>query len=209
MKRKNRYKTWRDVEYRLKQMKYPCCGRGVGGVSIFSISTYDMFVHLYEKRLDTNDIVVKIFTEYENFCLEILGRRYARISYDNKDQAKEHGFKWDSYTKLWYSSSSMSQEEIFDHHENLDLYKFIDVHYAHKDIAKEHGAKFDAFKGSWYIPSSICVEDKDFLLQNFNESDDQSDVLGNYKILSMRKFLELQSVLQEFDEMNKYSDDDN
>ena len=70
-----------------------------------------------------------------------MDKYFIDIPFKLKDQAKEHGAKWDSEEKSWYITDK----------KNLVLFDMIDleVPFYCKDIAKDNGAMWDKENKSW------------------------------------------------------------
>jgi len=104
------------------------------------------------------------------------------VSFDNKDQAKALGAKWDVKKKLWYAPSNISKENM-DGLVELKTTKtvitttpkqppsteprtYIKVSFSQKDKAKALGARWDASVKSWYYIASHLSEEKIRELKN-------------------------------------------
>jgi len=96
------------------------------------------------------------------------------ISYNNKNEAKELGAKWNVREKYWFVDSTISDEnlqklrELRKSTENKIIEgskKYIKISFAQKNKAKSLGAKWDPSVKSWYyLDSDISSEKKKELL---------------------------------------------
>jgi putative DNA primase/helicase len=99
-------------------------------------------------------------------------RQYISVPYEEKDEAKELGAKWDKYEKSWYIPSGANMENFKkwpSHEKDIPLTRiqanlpteeranrtYITVPFAEKNEAKAMGAKWDKKQSSWYIPKEI------------------------------------------------------
>ena len=82
---------------------------------------------------------------------------FLSIPYDERENTKSQGAKWDANTKLWYVLDSNSPL--------LETYQLItlQVDYKDKDEAKALGAKYNNILKSWY-----CTPDKQTLIDKFH-----------------------------------------
>lgn len=99
------------------------------------------------------------------------------VSFDNKDQAKELGAKWNIKEKYWYADDNVSDENMKKLLEMKNdvkpivakaesvAKKYLKISYAKKDKAKSLGARWDSNVKSWYyIDEDISAEKKQELL---------------------------------------------
>jgi ribonuclease HI len=97
------------------------------------------------------------------------------VSFDNKDQAKVLGAKWDVKKKLWYAPSNISKENMEGLLElkttkvitttpkqppSTEPRTYIKVSFSKKDKAKGLGARWDASVKSWYYIASQLSDEK-------------------------------------------------
>jgi hypothetical protein len=77
-------------------------------------------------------------------------RRYLDVPFDEKDEAKRLGAKWDSNSKLWYLSE-------FQRVGGAQKWKpdFLEVPYDAKDEAKALGARWNSGLYKWYVPKGL------------------------------------------------------
>lgn len=108
-------------------------------------------------------------------CCPYDNKNYINISYNNKDNAKELGAKWDKNKKSWYYDNNISEENI-DKLKNLESSNiksfisdisslnndnnknYINISFAKKNLAKSYGAKWDSTVKKWYYYSSLDQE---------------------------------------------------
>jgi ribonuclease HI len=94
------------------------------------------------------------------------------VSFDNKDQAKELGAKWNIKKKYWYADDSVSDENMQKLLEMKNsakptiprkesgVKKYLKISYAKKDKAKSLGARWDSNVKSWYYIDEDISDDK-------------------------------------------------
>lgn len=100
------------------------------------------------------------------------------ISFNNKDEAKQYGAKWDNNKKLWYITNNITdenKEKIFELKEknNSNVKKqtdnekkyYIKIAYSDKNKAKSLGARWDSSIKSWFYTDVITEDKKKELLQ--------------------------------------------
>lgn len=93
---------------------------------------------------------------------------FINISYNNKEEAKKLGAKWDLNKKSWYYDNNISEEnkekinllEKNNKVENLiNVNKnYIDISYSKKNLAKSYGAKWDSVVKKWFYLDSLKEE---------------------------------------------------
>ncbi len=73
------------------------------------------------------------------------------VPYDEKENAKKQGAKWDTEIKSWICDNK--NEEL------IELYKkrYIQIDYEKKDIAKQNGCRWDFINKKWYTYNSNKV----------------------------------------------------
>ena len=69
--------------------------------------------------------------------------------FDEKEEAKHAGVRWDSHTKQWYVLSSQRLEGFNRWQPNGRIY--LDCPYQEKEAAKQAGARWDGTTKQWYI----------------------------------------------------------
>lgn len=85
---------------------------------------------------------------------------YLDVPYEEKDDAKCLGAKWDNSKRKWYFNGSINEFHKF--YKWMDLKSafphtnrfYFDVQMSDIDIVKEHGAKWDSKMKSWYYEIS-------------------------------------------------------
>jgi len=100
-------------------------------------------------------------------------KTFITISYNNKDEAKKLGAKWDLNKKSWYYDDKISEENkerIILLEKNkvnesvIDIKKnYINIPFSKKNLAKTYGARWDLNKKSWYYDDNTSIENKNKL----------------------------------------------
>lgn len=69
---------------------------------------------------------------------------YLDVPYEEKEEAKKQGCKWDLKEKKWYRTTYSSTIDKW-------IIVYLDVPFKEKDIVKELGCKWDMKEKKWYI----------------------------------------------------------
>lgn len=77
---------------------------------------------------------------------------YLKVPYEQKDEAKALGARWDSTRRLWRVHANRAPRL----HNKFGIYLF--VPFEEKDSAKRLGAKWDYRAGLWYVPAGGDME---------------------------------------------------
>jgi hypothetical protein len=93
------------------------------------------------------------------------------VPYADKDDAKQHGARYDVELKQWYTTeSNKSFKYLVDKYSQpikKGLKIYLSVPFDDKDDAKGHGAWYDAENKAWFTWANN--PNKDYLIQNFGE----------------------------------------
>jgi len=81
------------------------------------------------------------------------GKRFLNVPFQDKDEVKRRGARWDAEAKKWYISQYTPIKDFEDW--LLDPI-FLDVPYDKKDAVKELGAKWDSVAKKWCILPSVA-----------------------------------------------------
>lgn len=87
---------------------------------------------------------------------------YLNVPFEEKDEARLLGARWDSYAKAWYSPlgkdlklfSKWLGSEIVTEIKKV----YLNVPFEEKDEAKKMGARWDNDKKKWYVLSTADLE---------------------------------------------------
>jgi hypothetical protein len=77
--------------------------------------------------------------------------------FEEKDQVKELGAKWDTSARKWYIETA--SDDFFKFQQWLPRL-YLKCSYEQKDEVKQLGAKWDAKARHWYIPNGISATDR-------------------------------------------------
>ena len=98
-------------------------------------------------------------------------RFYIHVSYADKDDAKQHGARYDMDRKQWYTMESNKSFKYLIDKYNQPIKKglkiYLSVPFDGKDDAKEHGAWYDADNKAWFTWENNPK--KDYLIENYGE----------------------------------------
>ena len=93
---------------------------------------------------------------------------FINITYNNKEEAKKLGAKWDLNKKSWYYDDKITEENKY----KLNLLEknnkvanvininknYIDISYSKKNLAKSYGAKWDSVVKKWFYLDTLEEE---------------------------------------------------
>lgn len=77
-------------------------------------------------------------------------KRYLQVPFDQKEEVKALGARWDKDAKKWFVPESAFTEEFARW-----LPKYLNVPFASRNDAKAMGAMWDPVAQKWYIPANI------------------------------------------------------
>ena len=79
--------------------------------------------------------------------------RYIKVSFDQKNDAKELGARWDPSGKCWFIPVGVDPILL------KEWWAFIDCPFEEKDEARKLGARWDKGLKSWYVPVGVDFDD--------------------------------------------------
>lgn len=89
--------------------------------------------------------------------LDILKRKvYLNVPFEDKDEVKKLGARWDQDTKKWYVGEFALVKD-FQKWQSPQDRQYLKVPFDNKDEAKALGAWYDSDKKQWYVPSGASV----------------------------------------------------
>jgi len=80
-------------------------------------------------------------------------RVYLTVPFDDKEEVKKRGAKWDPDAKKWYVGE-FSPLKDFEQWQTMKDVQFLKVPFAEKDEVKALGARWENDKKAWYVPTS-------------------------------------------------------
>ena len=93
-------------------------------------------------------------------------REYLTVPFDDKNEVKSLGARWEPASKRWYIGPDCSDNNL----EELERWKspsYLVVPYEEKNDAKSAGAAWDANKKKWYVPPNSTPETRDSLMEQW------------------------------------------
>jgi serine/threonine protein kinase len=79
--------------------------------------------------------------------------RYIRVPFDNKDEAKALGARWDAEVKCWFIPQGIDPAKL------CEWWAYLECPYEQKDMARQQGAKWDKALKNWYVPKGLDFND--------------------------------------------------
>lgn len=93
------------------------------------------------------------------------------VPYAEKDDAKQHGARYDMDLKQWYTTESNKSfkylVEKYSQPRKKGIKIYLNVPFDDKDDAKDKGAWYDAENKAWFTWENN--PNKDYLVQNFGQ----------------------------------------
>ena len=80
-------------------------------------------------------------------------RVYLSVPFDDKEEVKKRGARWDADAKKWYVGE-FSPLKDFEQWQTMKDVQYLKVPFAEKDEVKALGARWENDKKLWYVPSS-------------------------------------------------------
>lgn len=85
-------------------------------------------------------------------------KTYIYVPYDERDEAKAAGAKWDNKLSMWYIPEDLPLERFTQWHRPLiDGDAWLDVPYRARERAKALGARWNPQAKSWYCPNGCDI----------------------------------------------------
>jgi len=81
---------------------------------------------------------------------------YLNVPFEDKDEVKKLGAKWDQDTKKWYVGEFAPVKD-FQKWQSPQDRQYLKVPFENKDEAKALGAWYDSDKKQWFVPSGASV----------------------------------------------------
>jgi serine/threonine protein kinase len=84
--------------------------------------------------------------------MEISQARYIRVPFDEKDDAKSLGARWDAEAKCWFVPQGIDPIAL------REWWSYLECPYEEKDVARKQGAKWDKALKRWFVPKGLDFE---------------------------------------------------